>query len=163
MHGVVDKPALRAIAYLACILDTSGLLTSAAYRLRLRFLKARNLDEQFAQVRRSFLSRVAGRLNALRCCSNSVAAGLAVSWLPPLPLCLLLGMGRISRVIIMKLIYDTSAILLFLTSLSGSLFSTVDAGKAFEAALGTPELALLTVGLSFAIIHGRFVFGSLTV
>jgi len=56
----------------------------------------------------------------------------------------------------------TSAIILFFTSLSGSLLLNVSTSEAFEAALGVPQLALLAVGVSFLIIHGRLVFRSPT-
>ncbi|EKM58332.1 uncharacterized protein PHACADRAFT_252572 [Phanerochaete carnosa HHB-10118-sp] len=134
-HEVADKPALRIIAYFACLLNACGLLTSVVYRLRLRALKTRNLDEQYAE----------------EFCNSQI--GSFISIMSPLVLSaryeISLPLNRRTEVLL-----STQCAAL----LSGSLLLNVNTGGAFEAALSIPQLALFAVGVSFLIIHGRLVF-----
>ena len=48
--GVAANPALRTIGLLACGIDLTAIVTTAAFRLRLKMLRSKGSDEQFAEA-----------------------------------------------------------------------------------------------------------------
>lgn len=47
---IASIPVLRTAGLLACAVDVTALVTSSAFRLRLKLLRGKGLDEGFAQV-----------------------------------------------------------------------------------------------------------------
>ena len=50
LEGVIADPFLRTVGLMACVVDTTALVTAIAFRLRLKMLSSEGKDENFARV-----------------------------------------------------------------------------------------------------------------